>query len=369
MILVITKEHEKLISEVLQENNLEEYQILTTISNLHNFTSNELRSLNNFSQLVIDISSITDNENQIIDTIVTLKTMYQNLRITIVAIGYTEGNILLSRLFSESIFNFITSKEYHTQKEELSRCLTTGNNYSDSIRFRYKDDNKNVSKSRVIIKKEYTKRNDSVTIGIVGTQAHIGATTQSFLICKFLNSIGVKACYVQANNKKDVEKIIQLNDESISKEMITYNDIDMFKDTIDTKSWGYDFYIFDYGDIEDLNVDAFIGNDVKIVVSGTKEWDFLNLYKVFDKLDKVKSNLNYIFNFTDEQSEKNIIKGLKLFKKNIFFSEYSPNPFAYDKNTNIYHRIFKEYIIEKTNQIEIIEKHKFSFRNIFLKRK
>lgn len=250
MILVITKENEKLISEVLQESNINDFQILTSVNNLYNFISTELRSLNNFNQLIIDISSITDTENQIIDTIVTLKTIYQSIRITILAIGYSEGNTLLSKLFSESIFNFVTAKDYLLQKEELIKCLTTGNTYSDSIRFRYNDKTKEVQKGKVIIKKEYTKRNDSVSIGIVGTQAHIGVTTQSFLICKFLNSIGVNACYVQSNNKKDIEKISQLNNIIDSKEMITYNGIDMFKDTIDTKNWGYDFYIYDYGDIE-----------------------------------------------------------------------------------------------------------------------
>lgn len=368
MILVITKENEKLISEVLNENNIEEYQILTTVNNLHNFTSTELRSLNNFSQIVIDITSINDTENQIIDTIVTLKTMYRDLRITILAIGYMEGNTLLSKLFSEAIFNFVTAKDYITQKEEITKCVTVGNNYSDAIRFRF-NDNKDTQKSKVIIKKEYTKRNDNVTIGIVGTQSHIGVTTQALLMCKFLNFLGVNACYVQANDNKDVEKISRLNNLSDSKEMISNQGIDMFKNTIDTKRWGYDFYIYDYGEIESLNVDAFIGNDIKIIVSGTKEWDFLNLYKVFDKLDKIKDNLVFIFNFTDKESEKNIVNGLKKFKKNIFFSEYSPNPYSEDKNQNIYHRILKEYIIEKTNQFEIIEKNKFGIKNIFSKRK
>ena len=185
MILVITKENEKLISEVLQENNIEDYQILTTVNNLYNFTSTELRSLNNFNQVIIDITSISDTENQIIDTIVTLRTMYRDLRITIMAIGYMEGNTLLSKLFSEAVYNFVTAKDYLTQKEEITKCITVGNNYSDSIKFRF-NDNKEIPKNKVIIKKEYTKRNDNVTIGIVGTQTHIGVTTQALLICKFL---------------------------------------------------------------------------------------------------------------------------------------------------------------------------------------
>ncbi len=369
MILVITKENEKLISEVCVENNIEDYQILTTVANLYNFTVTELKSLNNFTQLIIDVTSINDTEKQLIDAIVTLKTIYMDLRITILAIGYQTGNTLLSRLFSESIFNFVTASEYHTQKNELQRCLTTGNSYSDSIAYRFKENSKDIPKSKVIIKKEYSKKRNSVTIGVVGTQAHIGATTQAFLICQFLNSIGLRSCYVQANNKQDVEKIAAMNNVANMKDMINYNGIDMFKEFIDNKSTGYDFYIYDYGDIDNLNINSYITNDIKIVVCGTKEWDFVNISKVFENLNKIQNDINFIFNFTAKENEKNILYGLPEFKKNIYFSEYAPNPFETEKNQNIYHRILKEFIIEQTNQLEIIEKNKFSIKNIFSKGK
>ncbi len=369
MILMITKENEKLISEVCLENGIEDYQLLTTVANLYNFTVTELKNLNNFTQLVVDITSINDTDKQLIDAIVTLKTIYMDLRITILAIGYQPGNTLLSKLFSESIFNFVTAIEYHTQKEELQKCLTTGNSYSDSIGYRFKEDNKDIPKSKVIIKKEYSKKRNSVTIGIVGTQTHIGTTTQAFLICQFLNSIGLHSCYVQANNKQDVEKIAAMNNVANIKDMINYNGIDMFKDFIDNKSTGYDFYIYDYGDIDNLNVNSYITNDIKIVVCGTKEWDFVNISKVFKSLNKVQNDINFIFNFTAKESEKNILNGLPEFKKNIYFTEYTPNPFETEKNQNIYHRILKEFIIEKTNQLEIIEQNKFSIKNIFSKGK
>ena len=105
------------------------------------------------------------------------------------------------------------------------------------------------------------------------------------------------------------------------------------------------------------------------MVCGTKEWDFVNISKAFEKLNKIQNDIDFIFNFTAKENEKNILKGLSEFKKNIYFSEYAPNPFDDEKNQNIYHRILKEFIIEKTNQLEIIEKNKFSIKNIFSKGK
>lgn len=55
---------------------------------------------------------------------------------------------------------------------------------------------------------------------------------------------------------KNVEKIATMNNVSNMKDMITYNGIDMFREFIDNKNTGYDFYIYDYGDIDNLNINS-----------------------------------------------------------------------------------------------------------------
>ena len=50
---------------------------------------------------------------------------------------------------------------------------------------------------------------------------------------------------------------------------------------------------------------------------------------------------------------------LKGIIKNIYFSEFTTNTFNDNINQGIYHEIFKDYITEKTNKIEVVEKKGF----------
>ena len=123
MILAISNEQEKLISECCKENGFEDVQIYTGIKSLNSFIIRDLRNLNNFKYIIIDITSTKESEEEIIKTIVAIKSMY-NIRVIIMALGYKEGSTLLSKLFLEGIYNFIIGDTYQMQKEEFKSCLS-----------------------------------------------------------------------------------------------------------------------------------------------------------------------------------------------------------------------------------------------------
>ena len=94
LVLAITRENEKLIYEVCKENNLNTPQVLTGVDSLKKFAVQELRNLNNYDQIIIDITSTKETEDEIVQSVVAIKSMY-NIRIIIVAPGLDEGNKLL----------------------------------------------------------------------------------------------------------------------------------------------------------------------------------------------------------------------------------------------------------------------------------
>jgi hypothetical protein len=100
MIIYISKENKISIKG--------ELQIITGIISFKKFVFQEMKNLNNFTHIVVDISGFKDSEKDILDSIVAIKSMY-NIRIIIVAIGYSYGNSLLGKLFGEGIYNFVTS--------------------------------------------------------------------------------------------------------------------------------------------------------------------------------------------------------------------------------------------------------------------
>lgn len=370
MILAITSENEKLVNSVCKESGFEEIQVLTGIKKLHEFAIKELKNLNNFEYIIIDVNSTKESDEEIIEAVVAIKSMY-NIRIIIMALGYKEGNSLLARLFGEGIYNFIVGKDYETQKEELVKCLIgDGNQYKDAVRFRAEViDTKR--KDRVIIKKEYKKLKQFETIAIAGTEKHIGTTTQALLICTFLNSLKLNACYINANPDADISCFEELGAiKNKNTDMLTYKGIDMWRkeNSVEAMSLAYDFYIYDYGVFDESKIDNFISKGIKIIVSGTKIWEFAGLKNVFTHLEKLK-DLKFLFNYTEQEKQKEWLKNMSKFSRGTYFTDYTPNPFETGVNTQSYHRIFKDYIAEKSSKLEIVELPRNKLLNIFMRRK
>lgn len=138
--------------------------------------------------------------------------------------------------------------------------------------------------------------------------------------------------------------------------------------TVNAVSYGYDFYIYDMGVLEDISdIDSFITKDVKIIVTGSKAWEQDNLIKVFNQLG-ILADTNFIFNFTPSTEEKTIIHNMGKFGVKTYFSNYTPDPFEPTNNEEIYHTIFKDFVSEKSSKLEVIPNKRKSIIDIFQKR-
>lgn len=368
MIIYVSKDNEKLISCLKEKVNTSEIQSITGVKHLKRFVLQEMKNLNNFEHIIIDIAGLTDTEDDIVDSIVAIKSMY-SIRIIIVALGYNEGNSTLARLFGEGIYNFVTATTIDEQEKELLACITgEGKQYKDSVRFRKTEQLTN-SKDKVIIKKEYKKIKQCVTIAVAGSQGHIGTTSQAIAITKFLSNLKLNVCYIQANGKEDIQTLENLFDITEEDDFITYQNIDMYsKDkTVNAVGYGYDFYVYDMGVLTDItDIDTFITKDVKIIVSGSKSWEQDYLLEVFNKLEVIQ-DINFIFNFTPETQKNEITKNMGKFGIKTYFSNYIPEPFLPDNNEKIYHKIFKDFIAEKSSKLEVIPIKKNTIFDIFRK--
>ncbi len=356
MILAITNNNEKLIREICAKYDYDEIEVYTGIKNLQEFSIRELQNLKSFKYLILDITDLKEKEDAIIKSVVAIKSMHK-IRIIVMATGYKEGDNLLSRLFKEGIYNFVIGDSYQKQEEEFGKCLSKdGNDYKDAIRFRVEENNIK-GNNKVIIKKEYQKLKQLLTVAIAGTQSHIGTTTQAFLLCRFFNERGLKACYVCANNNTDIEELrLNLNKE-LNNGMFQYSNIDIYdkNEKISAMAYGYDVYIYDYGVLTNDNLDLFITNDKRIIVSGSKLWEIQAIFKSFMKLKKL-DDVFYIISHCPNDEKNFLISNMGKYKKKTFFSEYAPNPFETNKNIEMYQTIFKDNIEEKNNNLVTIER-------------
>lgn len=360
MILAITNTNEKLIRELCAKHDYDEIEVYNGVKDLQDLAIRELQNLSNFKYLILDITDIKEKEETIIKSVVAIKSMH-NIRIIIMATGYKERDSVLARLFKEGIYNFIIGDSYSKQDEEFEKCLSQeGNEYKDAIRFRVEETNIK-GKNKVIIKKEYLRLKQLLTVAVASTQEHIGATTQALLLCNFFNERGLKACYLCANDKSDITELRENTKSKLTNGMFQYFGIDIYdkSENINAMTYGYDVYVYDYGMLKDSNFNFFMKNDKKIIVGGSKLWEIRNTFLTALKLKDFK-DIFYIITHCPEEDKKALTTNLSDVKKRLFFSEYSPSPFETNKNTEIYQAIFKDNIAEQNNKMMTIEK-----KNIF----
>ena len=373
IIYVTSQENEFLFNEIEEKNGLNIMRI-SGKTNLLTFIKKDFRNLNTCEHLIIDLKAVEDTTSldEISSAISCFRQMYGNTRITIVALGYKHGNTLLGILFSKGIYNIISAPSSNLQQLEIEKCFSEeGMLYRDSCKFEIQNlPLMLATEEKIIIKKE--NRKQTITIGIIGTQGHIGVTTQALLITKYLSSLAnTSACYIETKNSKGIMDLTSYYQDTSYDEKIhriVYEGIDIYTsegDTADIIGFGYDFLIYDMGDFN-KDIESFIQKDIKIVVAGNKAWETSHLKLVKDKLGK--NDLTFIFNFTPEDEKESIKDMLKKISDKIYFSDYTPYPFLV-KNRYNFDNIFKNYV-DSTEIEELPKKRRFRLPQIkFLKRK
>ena len=389
MILYITSEvNSNIFNSICEENNI-------TINKLNKvFDLNTLFSNNNYEHyqiLAVDLSIVSNTDYEILNFFLKFRQLY-DAKIIIVAIGKKVGDLILSKLVSDGIFNFITSEDDFLQKEEIKACILGNNGYKDCVKFKIQEPTKEIEKPNkldkikdffnkakiekqpkikyeqektepkpTIIEKEKIIEREKIVekkvlvkpkinklkIAVCGVCERMGATTQAFLIANYLIKYGFNACYIEFNKKDVIKNIKNFYDVLVDDKnrKISYKDLDIFanvtfEDLPKILSMNYEAFIFDYGEFLHTYEESFASADVRIVVSGAKAWEEKYIQNVF-KICHIYNDINFIFSFVDEDDREFITENMEDLK--IYFSDYAPNIFK-SANEKIYDEIFKDYI-------------------------
>ena len=392
MILYITSEaNSDIFNSICGENNI-------TINKLNKvFDLNTLFSNNNYEHyqiLAVDLAIVSNTDDEILDFFLKFRQLY-DAKIIIVAIGKKVGDLILSKLVSDGIFNFITSEDDFLQKEEIKACILGNNGYKDCVKFKIQEPTKEIEKPNkldkikdffnkakiekqpkikyqqekiepkpTIIEKEKIIEREKIVekkvlvkpkinklkIAVCGVCERMGATTQAFLIANYLIKYGFNACYIEFNKKDVIKNIKNFYDVLVDDKnrKISYKDLDIFanvtfEDLPKILSMNYEAFIFDYGEFLQTSEESFASADIRIVVSGAKFWEEKYIQNVF-KICHIYNDINFIFSFVDKDDREFITENMEDLK--VYFSDYAPNIFKI-YNEKIYNEIFKDYLIFK----------------------
>lgn len=393
MFLYITSSsNENIFDKICLENNIMINKLNKVIDLNSLFHTNN--NYTHYKFLAVDLCIISNTEDEIIQFFLKFRQLY-DVKIIIVAIGRKAGDLTLSKLACESIFNFIISEDEYLKQEEIEACVLGNNGYKDCIKFKVLDSAKEIEKpvksnkfkdlldkinkskiekqlkekpikkeietkiieketivevEKIVEKKVLVKpkiRMNKLKIAVCGTCPRMGTTTQAFLIVNYLIKYGFNACYIEFNNKNKIENIKNFYDVSIDEEnhKINYKGVDIFysitfKELPSILSLNYEVLVFDYGEFLQTHEESFASADFRIVVCGAKFWEEEYLKNVF-KICNTYKDINFIFNFVGEEEQGFILKNMG--ELNVYFSQYCPNIFKL-KNEEIYSKIFKKYL-------------------------
>lgn len=205
------------------------------------------------------------------------------------------------------------------------------------------------------------------TIGIAGSIHRIGTTTVAIQIIRYLEFLGYKACLVEMNENKYLNKTMVLEKKELSfiektrflleteidnpeDGYIRTHGIDMYYKSdkfLELEEHNYDYYVFDYGVYTDINFNktAFLKDDLQFFCVGANAIEMDYTWDIAENLSYKKADL--IFSFTalgDRDEIRYLMEGLSASER-CYFTEYTPNPYILS-NVDLY----KEMIPIKENE-------------------
>ncbi len=340
LIYISSEKNSRLLDDVCDEKQIVIQKIIKP-TDIKKFVLSEMNNFSHITILAFDLSAAKNNDTEIIEAINAFRIIY-TAKIVVVALDYSPSDELIIELSKSGVREIITGNGVDSL--EINKKIES---YIDENPDKRKEsfmDKKINNGDENILQSSFegnidieNLKNQKIKIAVCGTQNRIGTTTQSLLITSFLNRNGCRACYVEANKNRHIEKILDFYDiksnknigliESPNAHLYYKNDLSYIL------SLDYDFFVMDCGVYENMNYEAFVMFDEKIIVCGAKAWEISNIDNVFKSAGSDK-NLKFIFSFIPENEQENIRKLMRKFKNNTYFSHYTPFLYSETENPN-----------------------------------
>lgn len=286
---------------------------------------NDILSCEGCKVIVYDIGQYATPAKEIAEVIKKIQLANQALPV-MDATDINRQSDLIMHLNYQGIFTCVFCDRLADKKEELEACIAgkrtrpdMGQNFEDEVEISQK--NNDIANAK--------------TIGVVGAIKRMGTTTQAIQLVKYLIYSGYKACYIEMNEHKWVEALVEAY-EDVEVDSVngkaTYRGIDMYykmEKLPDILQQDYDYYIYDYGVYDDrgFNKISFLEKNIQISVVGVKPGEFEKTYMLIE--NNFYQKMAYIFNFTSEDREEqdDILELMGDKRDSTFFAKDCRDPF------------------------------------------
>lgn len=361
MVYYITApEHLGLMQKICEERKMN-FEFVTNIKDIKLFVNTEIKKLEHIKFFVIDLDCLDNTDKEIYDSICGMRYMTK-AKILIVALGRTTGDSLVNALRERNVCKLILSKDEEQVQKEIESCLsgTETKEAAPQKVFAEKTINPIAPpvKPRTVesVKKVIPAASKSmITIGVCGIEPHVGTTHHAMAITAFLTKQGKKACYLESNIHGDIQKMLDIyagSKNSVREDgSILWKGITIYHNYsfLDVLGEGYQFYIYDYGACRDITSQEFAANDIKLLVSGGKPWEFYNYNKVINSIGLIPE-LYTIMNFSVPKQQSMLF--LDEYKDQTYYAEYAPDILEDETNYHIYESILSRFLDKSVKETQ-----------------
>lgn len=316
---------EALKNKALEVVEAEEQCISEAVSKIKNST--------HYDYSIFDADIFSDSDDEILKSIYLYKSI-TNSHIILITRGRMRGDTLLSGLIDMGVYDFITSLDDSTAKSQMQECVL-GRSQEDVACFLSDNTPKNKKPFSLFKAK---KKMPAVKISIAGVLPRIGTTTQAIRFLKYLiEEKKIKACYAEINTSAHINIIAKVFSGVLTMpEYFIYKNVPMYPmgSSIDTEQYGV--IVYDYG--SDLGND-FSQSDMQLVIVGSTAWEMAAFAQKKAMLNG--NNVKYIFSFTSEKEQADILDFMGEKWTDVFFADFSPDMFSEitEQEKNIFQKL------------------------------
>lgn len=175
----------------------------------------------------------------------------------------------------------------------------------------------------------------TLKIAVIGAMRRIGTTTVALQLVKHLNDQEEHAAaYLQYNNSDfitDLKEICCADVDTGKPDKITFANTDIFSDPRKVNgiiSSGYQYIIYDYGDIKSISQSSAFEKDIIIIVGGGEPDEIRAMTAAMEVFNQ--KNVFYFFNFTPLSDREELLDMMEGYRNKTFFLDYIPDKFCYN---------------------------------------
>lgn len=338
MLLYISSNENKNIFDFLDDGNGMVIKKLTGYFSLKQFIINDMRNLNHYTYISIDITALKDNEEELIEAVVAFKKMFST-RIIFYVEDIKKNENLIKKVIDQGIYNIVSADTVDQLNKEIQKAISDIGIRKKEIELKLQ----NLYEDNTVYVPEYVFKNKNISVAIIGTATKVGTTTMAINICNYLSDLGATVCYIEANRNNHIKDLpgyyngIEENENSI-----IFNGVRYF--SLQSRNGDdYNFIIYDMGIVNSKMINT-LKNKCNIIIlcATAKPYEIVAYDEAINLLGNI--NIHSIFSFVQDESKLRIVNKYK----KVLFSEYTPNFFESEKNKDIWEQIFGKYIIKKT---------------------